>query len=270
MVFTTYADAQDTLYGISIISCGHIFAKPGRTIIREKGRNDYLLFYVAKGSETFYLDRETIAEEGSFIFYRPDEKQHHSHTSDKTGEFYYIHFNAPEDFDLFTFESSKVYFAKPSSRVRDLFEEIINEVQMKQQCYEKICISKLLNIGYLLQRNVMNINSPHREYMGKIAYVVQVMNREYNKDYSLDDYADMCNMSKFHFLRIFENITGFTPVEYRNRIRIEHAKEFLEDSCIPVGEISAKLGYASPAYFCDAFKRKVGMSPKQYRERLSK
>ena len=76
----------------------------------------------------------------------------------------------------------------------------------------------------------------------------------------------MCSMSKFHFLRVFRSITGASPIEYRNRIRIEHAKALLSDTFLTVSEIGSRVGYASPSYFSDAFKKEVGISPKEYRE----
>ena len=84
-----------------------------------------------------------------------------------------------------------------------------------------------------------------------------------------DDYAKLAKMSKFHFLRVFKEITGVSPVEYKNKVRIEHAKELLEDTNLGIGEIGISLGFSSSSYFCDAFKNKVGISPTQYRKILN-
>ena len=78
----------------------------------------------------------------------------------------------------------------------------------------------------------------------------------------------MCNMSKFHFIRVFEKIVGESPIEYRNNIRIEHAKELLLDTAHSVSEIGESVGYTSSVYFCDAFKKKVGISPLKYRNQF--
>ena len=143
MIFNAYSDTKEGLFGISVKSAGHIFAKKGRKISRPGGREDWLLFYVSKGSEHFYFEREEDANEGSFIFFRPHEMQEHENIWDRTGEFYYIHFLAPETFDLFGLESSKIYSSKTSASVRDIFESIISELQTKQYGYEKICAAKL-------------------------------------------------------------------------------------------------------------------------------
>ena len=267
MIFNAYQDNDTDLFGISIVSGGHIFAPKGRTISRPNGRADYLLFYVAKGSEHFYLEREVELTEGAFVIFRPFEKQVHIQRSQKVSEFYYVHFRANEDFDLFGFASSTAYFNKPSAKITDLFEEIINELQTKQPFYEKICSSKLFNILFLLRRKCEKATNPLGRHTDKVSYIIQNMNKEYNENYSLEDYAKMCCMSKYHFLRVFKDITGCSPIEYRNSIRLEHAKELLCDTDNTINEICEAVGYTSNAYFCNTFKEKYNISPNRYRKK---
>lgn len=268
MNFNAYQDTNIGIAGVSVVSCGHIFAHKGRKIDRPTGRPDFLLFYVAKGKEHFFLDKKAVVDEGSFIFFRPFEKQEHVYLEDKTGEFYYVHFNAPSDFDLFGFESSKVYNSKPGTAVCDIFEEIISELQNKQPAYERFCVSKLFTLLSLLERKTKKEYSAQRRYFDKISFVIQKMNKEYNVNYTLEDYAKMCRMSKFHFIRVFKDITGVSPIEYRNTIRIDHIKEQLEDTNIPISEIAENAGFTSSSYFCDTFKKRLGVSPSQYRKEL--
>lgn len=266
MIYNAYQDTHNGIGGIAIVSCGHIFAQKGRKINRPSGRSDYLLFYVVKGKEHFYLDREVIAEAGSFIFFRPFEKQEHIYIENKTGEFYYIHFDAPSDFDLFGFESSVLYNLNPSATVCSIFEEIISELQKKQPAYEKFCMSKFFTLLSILERKTKKELSPHGKHFDRISYVIQKMNIEYQSDYTLEDYAVMCNMSKYHFLRIFKEITGVSPLEYRNDIRLNHAKEQIIYTATPINEIAENAGYTSSSYFCQAFKKKFSISPIQYRK----
>ncbi len=270
MIFNAYSDTTDGLCGIALKSAGHIFSRQGRRISRPNGRGDWLLFYIAKGKERFMFDRAVDGEAGSFVLYRPGEPQEHVTQGEGSAEFYYVHFTAPPQFDLFGLESSTVYPAKNSAKARDLFEAIIDELQRKQPYYEKICAAKLLDIMGLLARRAAHCNDPNRRYADQITFVIQRMNRAYQSDETLDDYAALCKMSKFHFLRIFKEITGASPVEYKTRIRMEHARELLEDLSLSVSEVGLRVGYSSPSYFCDAFKKKTGMSPLQYRNLLRK
>ena len=100
----------------------------------------------------------------------------------------------------------------------------------------------------------------------EISFVIQNMNKEYHISYTLEDYARMCNMSKYHFLRVFKSITGASPLEYRNSIRLSHAKVKLQDTNYPISEIAESVGYSSAAYFSIAFKKSFGIAPSEFRK----
>ncbi len=264
MIFNAYADKKEESFGISLNSCGHIFAKHGREIHRPNGRQDWLLFYIAKESETFYLDTPQTGKSGSFILFAPGEKQHHVYTGNKTAEFYFVHFNCESLPAGLSLESSKLYDLPLNRKLCNLFEEIIDETMRKQPLFEKLCVYKLLALLTLLNRSVVYDKHPQRENYERIARAVQHMNSDYNSNFTLQDYANLCSMSKYHFLRVFEKIVGDTPLNYRNRIRLENAADLLSEENRSVEEIGTLVGFSSSSYFSSAFKKKYGLSPKQY------
>ncbi len=267
MIFNAYAEQKEVCSGITLVSCGHIFAKSGREINRPHGRGDWLIFYVAKGTETFYLKSQSVAEAGSFILFAPNEPQHHKTEYEKTAEFYYAHFRCDSLPDDLSFDTSHIYHTEPSRKITDIFEDIINETLKKQPCYEQLCVYKLLELLTLLRRDVVRESHPQRENFERIALAVSHMNKHYSENLSLSDYAALCNMSKHHFLRVFLQITGSTPIEYRNNIRLEHAAEKLLDGHYTVEQLGLNLGFSSASYFSSAFKKKYGLSPKQFSQK---
>ena len=70
------------------------------------------------------------------------------------------------------------------------------------------------------------------------------------------------------FKRRFTEATGFSPIDYVQRLRIEDAKRRLERTDAPADEISWKIGYEDPAFFRRLFKRVTGMTPGAYRKRF--
>jgi transcriptional regulator GlxA family with amidase domain len=70
------------------------------------------------------------------------------------------------------------------------------------------------------------------------------------------------------FKRRFLAATGFSPLDYAQRLRVEDAKRRLEQSDAPVDEISWKAGYEDPAFFRRLFKRTTGLSPGAYRRKF--
>jgi transcriptional regulator GlxA family with amidase domain len=70
------------------------------------------------------------------------------------------------------------------------------------------------------------------------------------------------------FKRRFSEATGFAPIDYVQRLRIEDAKRRLERTDEPADAISWKVGYEDPAFFRRLFKRVTGLTPGAYRKRF--
>jgi transcriptional regulator GlxA family with amidase domain len=70
------------------------------------------------------------------------------------------------------------------------------------------------------------------------------------------------------FKRRFTKATGFAPINYVQRLRIEDAKRRLERTDAAVDEIGWRVGYEDAAFFRRLFKRTTGLSPAQYRRRF--
>ncbi len=263
MIFNSYASGRESLAGVHLVSCGHIFAKPGREILRPKGREDYLLFFVARGEETFYLDAPQTAGAGSFVLFAPGEKQHHAYLGEGTAEFYYIHFRCEGLPDGIEMESSRIY-PTSFSGASQIFEEILAETLEKKPHYEALCLAKLFSLFAMIARECTHAGASSGAEHRRIARAIQFIGKNFEKNLSLEDYAALCLMSKYHFLRIFKAVTGQSPMEYRMRIRIENAKELIDLGELSFAEIGERLGFSSAAHFSDAFKKQTGLSPRNY------
>jgi len=77
--------------------------------------------------------------------------------------------------------------------------------------------------------------------------------------------AASLGLSTTHFYRVFREHTGLTPYQYHLQLRIERAKQMLLGTTSSVKEIANALAFESPFHFSNAFKRKTGMSPSQWR-----
>jgi transcriptional regulator GlxA family with amidase domain len=70
------------------------------------------------------------------------------------------------------------------------------------------------------------------------------------------------------FKRRFRQATGMSPLEYVHTLRIEEAKQMLEAGEAPIEAIAHEVGYEDAAFFSRLFRRKVSLSPAQYRKRF--
>lgn len=80
--------------------------------------------------------------------------------------------------------------------------------------------------------------------------------------------ANLVHLTERTFGRRFREATGQTPLSYVHDLRIEHARNLLERNRLPLAEVAERVGYADVAYFRRLFKRKVGLSPGDYRRRF--
>jgi len=78
----------------------------------------------------------------------------------------------------------------------------------------------------------------------------------------------LSELSERSFNRRFKQATGLTPLEYVHTLRLEEAKQLLEVDDEPIELIAQSVGYEDAAFFGRLFRRKVGMTPAQYRRRF--
>jgi transcriptional regulator GlxA family with amidase domain len=70
------------------------------------------------------------------------------------------------------------------------------------------------------------------------------------------------------FVRRFHAATGMSPLEYVHTLRLEEAKQMLEASDASIEAIAHEVGYEDAAFFSRLFRRKVNLTPAQYRRRF--
>jgi transcriptional regulator GlxA family with amidase domain len=70
------------------------------------------------------------------------------------------------------------------------------------------------------------------------------------------------------FNRRFQQSTGMSPLEYVHTLRMEEAKQMLESGDAPIESIAAEVGYEDAGFFSRLFKRRVNLTPAQYRRRF--
>ena len=96
----------------------------------------------------------------------------------------------------------------------------------------------------------------------------EFINERKGEDMSLNDVAKVVNMSTFHFCKMFKKATGLTFTEYLSLVRIAKAKNLLLNPNLRVSEIAYEVGFQSLTHFNRIFRKMVGESPSQYREKL--
>lgn len=95
---------------------------------------------------------------------------------------------------------------------------------------------------------------------------IRAMHENMGEQLTIDDMARTALFSKFHFSRIFRQVTGISPGRFLSAIRLQEAKRLLISTSLTVAEISNRVGYSSVGTFSSRFKSSVGVAPTLYRQ----
>jgi AraC-like DNA-binding protein len=106
---------------------------------------------------------------------------------------------------------------------------------------------------------------------GGITAALSLLRSDHTRTLALSELARTAHMSPFHFSRRFKQSTGFTPMEYLEKFRISRAQEMvLSQPGMSFKEIANASGFTDPAYFSRIFRKRTGVSPREYRRNLGK
>ncbi|MFP3471025.1 helix-turn-helix transcriptional regulator, partial [Micrococcus sp. SIMBA_144] len=84
----------------------------------------------------------------------------------------------------------------------------------------------------------------------------------------LEEAAEHVELSPYYVSKLFKDKSGMTFIDYVTEVRIGEAKREMLDASKSLKEICFNVGYKDPNYCSRVFKRKAGLSPSQYREKL--
>jgi AraC-like DNA-binding protein len=94
---------------------------------------------------------------------------------------------------------------------------------------------------------------------------LSAIHRDPGHDWSVEELARACNLSRSAFAARFAAQVGTPPATYLAHVRLDAAIEALRDTSLPVALIARNVGYTSEAAFSRAFKSRYGTPPAQWR-----
>lgn len=108
--------------------------------------------------------------------------------------------------------------------------------------------------------SLVAVHSKRAEIIKAQQYVIQHVTEKI----TLEEMASYLNLNSSYFSRLFKRETNYNFIEYVNMMKLQKAKELLQQSNKTVEDISDYLGYANKSYFIKLFKREIGMRPSEY------
>jgi len=249
-------------------------------IVREHWHEEFMMVFMEQGEAIVYcnLNRITVGS-GDLVVVNSNEIHYIENKCDML-VFYtikidfshlfsnQIDLSSNEYVNMLIHNQIRFYNNFPlDSELKQGLGQLIIEYNRKDKFYELAVKDCIYHILVLMMRNhiesIINDSSEKKQpsSFNDLQYVLEFVDKHYNQELSLEEIANMANMNKYHFCRIFKKTTGKSLTEYVNYIRINTAVDLLKEGNMNISEISSYVGFNDSNYFSRVFKKYKNSAP---------
>ena len=224
-----------------------------------------LLLYLSSCQITYTCkDGRTITAECGDVVYVPVGSEYRAELSDFKGKDAHtvgvnFHLLDENGQPLILSKDITVFHMSGDRELATLFHKVIQQGELFLLMQNRIVLLQILQRIALHGQRTMP--------PAKIAPALEYLSGHLEESPPVSQLAEMCNISEVYFRKQFKKNMGMTPIEFRNKLRFERARSYLEYGDISVQEIAVALGYATVSHFIKEFRQHTGCSPLQYRKK---
>lgn len=157
-------------------------------------------------------------------------------------------------------------------RIGSLFDDLLKQYANPSPVSQLKQTNLLMQILILLyEENTIASTyvEPYNPYKTMLDGCISYIENHYAEKITLKDLTCVADMSDSHFIKIFTSHIGETPINYINRVRVNHARELLITSNMPITDIGLNCGFENPSYFSTVFKNYTGYSPRLFKKQYA-
>jgi AraC-like DNA-binding protein len=151
-------------------------------------------------------------------------------------------------------------------RVSNLLDNMMLEYETKQEGWQTFLKGYFLNLVVILSRLYSFKKDSNETKIINIAQSISYIENHFTENLSINLLSDISHYSPRHFVRIFNKIYHTTPTNYILSLRINYACKLLKKSSSSINKIALKSGFKDSNYFSRLFKKRIGISPKDFRK----
>ena len=247
---------------LQINSCGFQSISLPNTIIRKNGRKDHHILLIDSGTcEVLHKNKSYTLSRGNLVIYAPNEEQRYSFSSGCSSMWCHFSGNLVDELFESCNLTSGVYFSNPNKEIFESFSTLIQRFHLFNK--PTLANASLIELIYHISNSLTT--SGQKPNSDIITQVLTYININYNKQLTLDELSKKAGYSKSRFSHLFLEIVGMTPIKYQNDIRLKNSCELLHSTNLTIAEIAQSCGFNDPLYFSRIFKKRLKISPTQYR-----
>lgn len=124
-----------------------------------------------------------------------------------------------------------------------------------------------LKIGNTLTSLMRSSRREENSTSAAIRKSISYISEHFAQDLTLDTLSRIAGLSTFHYSRLFKKETGMSPHQYLIETRLSSAKFYLASTDRTVSDIALSVGFGDESSFCLTFRKRVGITPKAWRQR---
>jgi AraC family transcriptional regulator len=99
---------------------------------------------------------------------------------------------------------------------------------------------------------------------GQLKQVIDFAHSYMQSNIGLHEMAGLVHLSPYHFGRLFKQTVGKSPYQFILQLKIDYAKKLIKQNSGPIGDIAYQLNFSDQSHFSNAFRKAVGISPRQF------
>lgn len=238
----------------------------GRTYKKQNsGRGKHGLLYIWSGEATFSLPKGRVQKvtDGQLFYLPKGLKYTMQYTGDST-TFVVVNFDLHGSAPYLYEDATLVADADPGHSIAGIMTKL-------EMCSAAQNLSGQFRRKELLYRLLALICSNQELSMTQCQYPqiikgVLLLKQTYLENLPIESFAEACSLSESAFRQLFHKQYGLSPLQYRNRLRIQRARELLEYDHCTVAEAAYASGFENLGYFCRCYKKITGQTPKQSKQ----
>jgi AraC family transcriptional regulator of arabinose operon len=147
-----------------------------------------------------------------------------------------------------------------------VLDRVYAELERGLSIRHQIAAATVLRAAFCKMGEILVERHGTRTARERVVASVEELRRDWLRPHRLEELATGAGMSITHYCAHFRELTGFAPIDFLIRLRVQHASRLLDTSGLTVAEVAAATGYDDPYYFTRCFRRVMGCSPRQYRK----
>ena len=240
----------------------------------EKGRilSEYQIVYISKGKGIFKSEstKKINISKGQAIILFPGQWHTYCPLKESGWNEYYIGFEGQIIDNIvnngFISPSNQVLEVGVNEDLVNLFTTAMRVAKEDKTAAQQNLSGIAFNILGSILSMAQNKNFETKDTAQKIERAKVKMLENIGKEIDAKEIAENLGVSYSLFRKTFKEYTGYAPAQYFQELKLRKAKELLAETNLPIKEISYELNFSSYEYFLSFFKKRVKLTPTEYRD----